>query len=158
VTAAGLPLTLRLELSASLPVLCVGAILIAAAAAAVVISPLHPVLLTLSLLIVTLSGARGLWLNWHGRAGAALKAIEWQGGDRWLLWRGDGRQARARLHPRSRRIGLAALLVFRRGGFSRFGQQWVLVLPHMVNDGAALRRLRARLTLQGESMRGRAIS
>ena len=60
----------------------------------------------------------------------------------------------ARLHPDSRRIGEAVLFIFRRGAGEGWGTHWMLVLPHMVSDRAALRRVRARLTLEGAVMRG----
>ena len=109
---------------------------------------------SLALLLLGLGGWRALRLCLHGRPGPALCRLEWLGEDRWRAWRGDGRCAVLRLDRRSRRLGVALLLVFRAGEFGRFERPWALLLPHMVNDPDAARRLRARFTLDGARMRG----
>lgn len=124
------------------------------AAAATLAGSGMPLLVTgFCLAVLALVGTHALGALMFGR-GRALASLAWQEGDRWLLRRADGRCAEARLHPRSRRAGLALLLVFRRGVFSRLDRPWILVLPHMVSDPAAARRLRMRFTLDGAGMRG----
>lgn len=102
---------------------------------------------------LVLVGIRALGSLRFGR-GRALASLDWQTGDQWLLRRADGRCARARLHPRSRRVGTALVLMFRRGVFGRRDRPWILVLPHMVSDPGSARRLRVRFTLDGPRMRG----
>lgn len=151
---AQIPVTLiRLDLLVSRKQAAVG-IAVVLAAVAFLSSPGIPRPVSgFCLAVLVLAGARALMALRFGR-GRALASLAWQEGDRWLLRRADGRSAEARLHPRSRRAGLALLLVFRRGVFERCDCPWVLVLPHMVSDPDAARRLRVRFTLDGPGMRG----
>jgi hypothetical protein len=148
------PGSIRLELSESWPLLFAGVSLLGLTAAALLASPLAGLPSGLLVLAVTAVGGQSLWHMRHGRHPGAWRCIEWQGGDRWTLWRGDGRARVARLHPDSRRIGEAVLFIFRRGRGDGWSTCWLLVLPHMVSDPAALRRVRARMTLEGAAMRG----
>ena len=104
-------------------------------------------------LVLGLLGAPAL-INLRFGRGRALQSLEWRGGDRWQLLRADGRCAEARLHPRSRCLGQALLLVYHRGVFRRLDRPWVLVLPHMVSDIGAARHLRMRFTLDAQALRG----
>ncbi len=105
-------------------------------------------------LMLCLAGAAGIDSLRYGRAPRALRRLEWLGDQRWLLQDGAGRCAPALLARGSRRLGGASLLIFRRGVFRRRDRPWILVLPNMVSDASAARRLRARLTLDGARMRG----
>lgn len=148
-----MPSSIRFELAPSrLQLLAGGTALLAAAAS--ILSCRAPLLSSAACLAALgVVGVRALLGLWYGR-GRALWSLEWRGGDRWCLWRADGRCAEARLHPRSRRAGSAVLLVFRRGVFARWDRPWVLLLPHMVSDAATARRLRVLFTLEGRRLRG----
>ena len=151
---AGFAGTVRLDLRESLPLMAAGLAFLAVTVIALFSSPLHPLLAGVLSLAVAVVGGRDLWRMRHGGPPGSCRSAEWRGGDRWLLSRCDGRVTPARLHPSSRSLGEAVLLVFRRGTGGCSSTRWLLVLPHMVSDPAALRRVRARLTLEGANMRG----
>jgi hypothetical protein len=107
------------------------------------------------LCVVGLAATNGLR---YGRARQALSRLEWIGGAHWLLADGQGRIKAARLARSSRRLGRVSFLIFERGVFGRFDRPWVVILPNMVSDRAAARRLRARLTLDTALMYGLDVS
>lgn len=148
-----IPSSIRFELVPSRLQLAAGTAALLAAAASILSCQAPPLLTTACLAALGVVGARALLDLWYGRR-RALQGLEWRGGDRWRLWRADGRCTEARLHPRSRRAGSAVLLVFRRGVFGRWDRPWILLLPHMVSDAAAARRLRVLFTLEGRRLRG----
>lgn len=153
-TSVGQSPGIRLVLAGSKAVLTPALLLVSAAFIAALNSTMSMFIKILLLAYLGVAAAHCLPLLRHGRSKVALRELQWQGGDRWTLRRGDGRCSQGRLDRRSRRIGQATLLVFRRGVFGRFDRPWVLVLPHMVNDPSALRRLRMRLTLDARRMCG----
>ncbi|MFO1467116.1 MAG: hypothetical protein U1F35_11890 [Steroidobacteraceae bacterium] len=95
-------------------------------------------LLALQLVMIAAGTLRGLPSLVYGR-GRALSRLQWRPSGRWRLTRGDGATTQATLHPASRRVGRAVLLVFE-GATALIG-------PHMVSDPDAARRLRMQFTL-----------
>jgi hypothetical protein len=149
-----MPLPIHLELKPS-PVLLTGALLLVGGAGCTLwLAPLVPELRIAALVLLCVSGVAALPGLLYGHAGRALSRLEWVEGQHWVLEDGRGRRRAARLAPGSRRLGRVSLLVYRRGVFGRYDRPWVVLLPNMVSDAAAARRLRARLTLDGAGMRG----
>jgi len=148
-----MPSSIRFELAPSRLQLLAGIAALLAAVASILSFQAPPLLTAACLAALGAVGACALLGLWYGRR-HALQSLEWRGGDRWRLWRADGRCAEARLHPRSRRVGSSVLLVFRRGVFGRWDRPWVLLLPHMVSEAAAARRLRMLFTLESRRLRG----
>jgi hypothetical protein len=148
-----MPLPIHIELKPS-PLLLAGALLLlCGAGCTLVLSPLAPLWRLATLAALCITGAAAVQGLLHGRTGRALFRLEWVGGPHWVLEDGRGRRRAARLAPASRRLGRVSLLVFQRGVFGRHDRPWVVVLPNMVSDASAARRLRARLTLEGDTMR-----
>ena len=153
-----MPLPILIELKSSASLLAAALTLLCGAVCAVLWMPLAPALRIAALVplcVVGLAAVSGLR---YGRAGRALSRLEWLGGPHWVLADGRGRVKAARLARSSRRLGRVSLLIFERGVFGRFDRPWVAVLPNMVSDGAAARRLRARLTIDTALMRGLDVS
>jgi hypothetical protein len=137
-----------LELRASCWVICGALGYWLAAAVAVSCSGAAPGLVTLGGVVLGLGAWRLFPQLLHGRAGRALRRIEWLGGDEFILVEGGGRRAPARLLPASRRLGRAVILVF-----DARPRHWVFLLPGMT-DAAAGRKLRVFLGLRRNVLRG----
>lgn len=153
-----MPSPILLELKPS-PLLLAGAVLLlCGAGCTLALAPLTPGWRLAGLASLLLSGVHAVRNLLHGRCQGALARLEWLGGPHWVLQDGRGRVRAARLGVGSRRLGRASLLIFRRGVFGRFDRPWAVVMPNMVTDASAARRLRARLTLDGEAMRSRAVA
>ena len=149
-----MPLAISIQLKPS-PLLLIGAVaLLAGASCTVVMAPLASALRGAALVSLCIAGILAIEGLLHGRTRRALSRLEWLEGPHWVLEDGSGRRKAARLARSSRRLGRASLLIFERGVFGRYDRPCVLVLPNMVSDPAAARRLRARLTLDGNHMRG----
>lgn len=149
-----MPLPILIELKPSPLLLAAALTLLCGAGCTVLLLPIAPLWLVIGLVVVSIAGAAVLPGLLYGRAGRALSRLEWLGGPHWVLEDGRGRRKAARLGRHSRRLGKVSLLVFEPGVFGRHDSPWVLLLPNMVSDAAAARRLRARLTLDGTVMRG----
>jgi hypothetical protein len=134
-----------LELRTCVGLVCAALGYYLAVAAAVIGCGAAPGLVAVVIVVLAISAWRLLPPLLHGRAGRALRRIEWLGGDAFILEEGGGRRVPARLLTASRRFGPAMLLAFD-------SRHWVLVLPAMT-DAEAGRKLRVFLGLRRPTLR-----